>query len=187
MTVSLIVAASDNDVIGRDGALPWRLPEDMRRFRRLTTGHAVVLGRVTHESILARLGKPLPGRTSVVVSRSSAGGAAGPGPFPAPAPGTDGALVRWVRSLEEALSLAGALTLAAGNDEVFVAGGVSVYAGALPLAERVYLTRVHGEVPGDRGMPPGWLDGFRLVRAEPASDPAATLPYEWLDYVREDG
>jgi dihydrofolate reductase len=92
-----------------------------------------------------------------------------------------------VRSLEEALRLAGALTLAAGNDEVFVAGGVSVYAGALPLAERVYLTRVHGEVPGDRGMPPGWLDGFRLVRAEPASDPAATLPYEWLDYVREDG
>ncbi|MGH3398203.1 MAG: dihydrofolate reductase, partial [Streptosporangiaceae bacterium] len=67
-TTSLIVAAARNDVIGAGGALPWYLPEDLRRFRRLTVGHPVVVGRVTHESILTRLGCPLPQRTSIVVS-----------------------------------------------------------------------------------------------------------------------
>ena len=190
MIVSLIVAAAGNDVIGAGGTLPWHLPEDLRRFRRLTTGHAVVLGRVTHESILARLGKPLPGRTSVVVSRSPAPSPSSAAPAPsstAPAPlsaaPADGE-VRWARSVEEALGLAATLTAAAGNEELFVAGGVTVYAAALRYADRVYLTRVHGEVAGDRRMPPGWLDGFGLAHAEPAGDPAATLPYEWLDYER---
>ena len=70
---SLIVAAARNDVIGADGTLPWYLPEDLRRFKRLTVGHPVVVGRVTHESILTRLGRPLPERTSIVVSSRTAG------------------------------------------------------------------------------------------------------------------
>jgi dihydrofolate reductase len=200
MIVSLIVAASDNEVIGANGALPWHLPEDMRRFRRLTTGHVVVMGRLTYESILARLGKPLPGRTSVVVSRSPAGHAppsqnsasspasgdatASPAAGDAAASAIPPDQVRWAESVAAALDLATALGAAAGNEECFVGGGVTVYASALPFADRIYLTRVHGDVDGDRSMPPGWLAGFRLARAEPVSDPAATLPYEWLDYER---
>jgi dihydrofolate reductase len=239
MIVSLIVAASDNEVIGANGALPWHLPEDMRRFRRLTTGHVVVMGRLTYESVLARLGTPLPGRTSVVVSRSAARHAppsrnpaaspasgnaaaspasgnaaaspaspasadasaslasrdataapaskdatAAPASGDAAASGTRPGQVRWAESVPAALDLATALGAAAGHGELFVAGGVTVYAGALPFADRIYLTRVHGDVAGDRSMPPGWLAGFRLARAEPVSDPAATLPYEWLDYER---
>jgi dihydrofolate reductase len=79
MTASLIVAAAANEVIGRGGALPWHLPADLRRFRALTTGHVVVMGRLTHESIVDRLGHPLPGRTSIVVSRTMRG----PGTEPA--------------------------------------------------------------------------------------------------------
>ena len=69
MIASAVVAAADNDIIGRDGDLPWHLPADLRRFRRLTTGHVVVMGRLTHESIVDRLGHPLADRTSIVVSR----------------------------------------------------------------------------------------------------------------------
>jgi dihydrofolate reductase len=121
---------------------------------------------------VARLGKPLPRRTSVVVSRNAAG-------VPA-----DGTQVRWAGSLEAALALAAELATAAGDAEVFIGGGVSVYAGALPFAGRVYLTRVHAAVPGDRSMPPGWLDGFTLVHREAAHDPAASMRYEWLQYER---
>lgn len=203
MIVSLIVAAAENDVIGVGGALPWHLPEDLRRFRRLTLGHVVVLGRVTHESILAQLGKPLPRRTSIVISRaarinqatcapaaaatptpSAPPAAPAPSPSPSPSPPGDGQ-VRWVTSVADALALASALTGAAGGDEIFVAGGVSIYAATLSLADRVYLTRVHAEVDGDRCMPAGWLAGFGLARTEPVEDPAATLPYEWLDYERD--
>jgi dihydrofolate reductase len=144
--VSVSVAAAANEVIGHDGELPWHLPEDLRRFRRLTAGHAVVLGRVTHESILARLGRPLPGRTSVVVSSR-----------PAPAGAPDGVI--WAGSVPEAMTAARAAETAG---EVFVLGGASVYAQALPLAGRVYLTRLHRDVAGDTRMPPGWLAGFRL-------------------------
>jgi dihydrofolate reductase len=187
VTGSVIVAASDNEVIGAGGALPWHLPGDLRRFRALTTGHAVVMGRVTYESILARLGKPLPGRTSVVMSRS--------GPTPA-APdgghsggghsggGHSGGQVRWAGSLDAALELAAAVAASAGDGEFFIAGGVTVYRDTLPVADRVYLTRVHAVVEGDRFMPDGWLAGFELLHREDASDPGADLGYEWLDYQR---
>jgi dihydrofolate reductase len=171
MIVSLLIAASDNEVIGLEGALPWHLPEDMRRFRRLTMGHVVVMGRLTYESIVARLGKPLPGRTSVVVSRAGAG------------PASDGQ-VWWAGSLSSALGLAEGIAASAGNRELFVGGGVSVYLDSLPFADRIYLTRVHQVVDGDRTMPAGWLNGFALVRSEPVSDPGATLAYEWLTYRR---
>ncbi|MDX3752732.1 dihydrofolate reductase [Streptomyces sp. AK08-02] len=147
MTVkrSLIVAASENDVIGRDGDLPWHLPGDLRYFRDVTRGHAVVLGRLTHESIVARLGRPLPGRTSVVVSTTAH---------------ADSENVRWKSSVESALAEAEALERASGQDEVFVIGGATVYQQALHAVDRVYLTRVRTRVEGDSRMPAGWLEGF---------------------------
>jgi dihydrofolate reductase len=173
MITSLIVAASRNDVIGRDGSLPWYLPGDLRRFRRLTTGHPVVVGRVTHESILARLGHPLPGRTSIVVSS---------GPPPAAADG-----VVWCSSLADALAIAEAAAAevhpATCGGEIFVIGGASVYQQALPLADKIYLTRVHRDVDGDTSMPPGWLDGFGLALRD--DQPGPDGDHSFLDYLRE--
>jgi len=170
MIVSLVVAASANEVIGADGALPWHLPGDLRRFRELTTGHVVVMGRLTYQSILDRLGHPLTGRTSVVVSRTLG------------EPGHPG--VRVARSLAEALSLAGALAAEAGDTEFFVIGGESVYRDVLPLADRVYLTRVHGEVAGDRAMPDGWLAGFELAGRDDDAGAQGPLRFSFLDYRR---
>jgi dihydrofolate reductase len=170
MITSLIVAAAQNEVIGAGGTLPWYLPDDLRRFRRLTTGHAVLVGRLTHEDIVARLGRPLPGRTSVVLSS-----AARPAADPA-------AAVVWVTSLTDGLAAARAAETAG---EVFVIGGTSVYQRALPHVDRVYLTRVHREAAGDRVMPERWLDGFRLTGQEDRPAQGSESAYSWLDYVRE--
>lgn len=170
MITSLIVAAAANEVIGDRGDLPWHLPDDLRRFRALTTGHVVVSGRLTHESIVARLGRPLPGRTTIVVSRTVP-------------PGEDGD-VRYLPSLAQALAAAACLAERAGQEEFFVIGGASVYEQALPSADRVYLTRVHREVPGDRAMPPGWLAGFELAGKEDRAAAGDRPGYSWLDYRR---
>lgn len=130
--VSLVVAAAANGVIGRDNAMPWHLPEDLAHFKRLTLGHPVVMGRRTYESILATLGKPLPGRTNIVVTRQ-------PG-FAAP-----GCTV--VGSLEAALDAA------RGAEEVFVIGGAEIYRLALARADRVYLTRIDAAFEGDATFP----------------------------------
>jgi len=175
--VSLIVAASENDVIGADGALPWYIPEDLRRFRALTTGHAVVLGRLTHESIVARLGRPLPGRTSVVLSSR----AAVPGTAE---PGTAHGGVAWAGSLAAAMATARAAETAG---EVFVLGGASVYEQALPEVDRVYLTRVHRAVAGDTSMPAGWLDGFTLVGRDDRPGDGADGGFSFLEYERRPG
>ena len=170
MIVSLVVAASANEIIGADGALPWHLPGDLRRFRALTTGHVVVMGRLTYQSILDRLGHPLTGRTSIVVSRTLAD------------PGYPGVLV--APSIPEALALAGRLAAEAGDSEFFVIGGESVYRDVLPHADRVYLTRVHGEVAGDRAMPDGWLAEFELAGRDDEAGAQGPLPYSFLDYRR---
>src|SRR5262252_9100268 len=115
--LSLIVAMAGNRVIGRDGQLPWRLPADQRRFKALTMGHHIIMGRKTWESI----GRPLPGRTSVVVTRNAQ--------YAAP-----GALL--------AASLPEALALAQHDPEPFVIGGAEIFREALPFSNRVYLTEV---------------------------------------------
>jgi dihydrofolate reductase len=143
--VSLIVAADKGDTIGNEGQLPWHLPEDLKRFRALTMGHVLVAGRVTQDSIVARLGRALPGRTTVVVTRQ---------PEP-PEPPTD---VHYAHSVDEALALAARLEERDG--EVFVIGGAQIYRESLPRIGTVYLTRVHDTVPGDRAMPAGWLAAF---------------------------
>jgi dihydrofolate reductase len=170
MIVSLLVAASANEVIGRDGALPWHIPADLRRFRELTSGHVVVMGRRTYQSILDRLGHPLTGRTSIVVSRTM------------DEPG-DGQ-VRVAPSVPAALRLAGDLAVAQGDLEYFVIGGESIYREALPHVDRVYLTRLHDVVAGDCAMPPGWLAGFELASREDVLDEDGELSYSFLDYER---
>jgi dihydrofolate reductase len=129
--VALIVAVAENGVIGRDNALPWRIPEDMNWFKARTMGKPCVMGRKTWESFPKR---PLPGRTNIVVTRD-------------PAYRAEGAVV--VSSLQAALDVA------AGEDpdEIMVLGGAEIYAQALPLADRIYLTSVHGEVAGDTTFP----------------------------------
>ena len=159
MAVHLLVAAAENDVIGRGGDLPWRLPADLKRFAALTRGHTVVMGRRTHESILARLGHPLADRRSVVVSGSM--------------PREDG--VEVVRSPDDAVA-------AAGPGDWFLIGGATLYAALLPAVDLVDLTRVHAAVDGDVRMPSGWLDGFTLVDDRPG--PPGGLPFSFQRWER---
>jgi len=126
--IALIVAADERGGIGRDGGLPWRLPDDLRRFKVLTMGKPILMGRRTWNSI----GRPLPGRRSIVVSRQ-------------PGLVIEGAEV--AGSLEEALRLSGEVP------EVCVIGGAELYRAALPLADTIYLTRVHATVPADTFLP----------------------------------
>jgi dihydrofolate reductase len=140
--VSIIAAVSDNGVIGRDGGLPWRLPADLKRFKRLTSGHHMIMGRRTWESIGRR---PLPGRPTIVVSRD-------------PGFAAEGAQV--ARSIGQALELAGAVA------EVFIAGGEAIYREALEVADRLYLTRVHAVVEGDTFFPELDESGWRVVAEE---------------------
>jgi len=141
MTLSIIVAMSHNRAIGRAGSLPWRLPADLRRFKRLTMGHHLLLGRRTWESI----GRPLPGRTLVVISRQQR--------LEVP----DG--VRVARSVHEALEVA----RAAGEQETFVGGGALIYRETLALADRLYLTLVHADVEGDTFFPEVDLRAWKEV------------------------
>ena len=192
MTASLIVAAAANEVIGRGGALPWHLPADLRRFRALTTGHVVVMGRLTHESIVDRLGRPLAGRTSIVVSRTMRGpgtelaGAGHPARTGlASSPHSTGeGRVLIVDSLESALAAAASIGAPAGSGEFFIIGGESVYRQALPSVDKIYLTRVHAEVSGDCRMPDDWLAGFELASREDAADPGSGTRYSFLGYRR---
>lgn len=146
MSLSIIVAAAKNGVIGRDGDLPWRLSADLKRFKRITMGHPLVMGRKTWESI----GKPLPGRTSVVVTRQQ--------DFQA-----DYEAVRIVHALEEALKVAAELP---GGEEIFLIGGAQLYAAALPSASKLYFTHVEAEVEGDAAFPEVDWTEWKLVKAE---------------------
>jgi dihydrofolate reductase len=139
--VSLIAAMSENRVIGHAGALPWRLPLDMRHFKNLTTGRTVIMGRKTFDTLPAAL----PNRRNIVMTRDGSYRPAGAEVVP---------------------SLDAALQRAAGDDEVFVAGGGEVYRLALPRADRLYLTVVHVSVEGDTHFPPFDDRQWRLVRDE---------------------
>jgi dihydrofolate reductase len=147
MVISLIWAEAEGRVIGRDGELPWQLPEDLRRFRELTTGSTVVMGRRTWESLPERF-RPLPDRRNIVVTRQQHYAAAG---------------AEVAGSLERALALA-------GDGDVWVIGGASLYNQALPRADRVVRTRLHLRVDGDVRAPELGADWAMVGR-----DPAAGL------------
>ncbi len=161
--ISVIVAVADNGVIGRNNALPWHLPEDLRYFKRVTMGKPIVMGRKTFESI----GRPLPGRTNIVISRDPAFAAAG---------------VEAATSLDAALQLAES---AAGVREVVVIGGAEIYALAIPRADRLYVTRVHAEPEGDALLPPvAWGDWVERQREDCRADGANSCDYSFVVYER---
>ena len=159
MPVSLIAALAANRVNGDRGAMPWRLPDDLARFRRLTLGHAVVMGRATFMS----MGRPLSGRRNIVLSRD-------------PALRISGCEV--VHSPEQAIA-------AAGEGEVFVIGGASVYAHFLPIADRMYLTHIDADIPGDTLFPEvSWEEWRVIAESAPAAGPDPALPHRFVDYER---
>jgi dihydrofolate reductase len=166
--IIIIAAVAENGVIGSGGAMPWRLPSDMQHFRALTAGKPVVMGRKTWASLHV---KPLPGRTSIVVTRD-------PG-FTAP-----GALV--APSLEAALAAARGDALRRSTD-IMVIGGAAIYSEAMPLADRLEITRIHMTPAGDTIFPPidpvVWRETAREPHPAGAGDDAA---FDFVSYVRAD-
>ena len=158
--LSIIVAMSRNRVIGANGALPWHLPDELKLFKALTLGHHIIMGRKTWESI----GRPLPGRRSVIVSRQ-------------PGYRVEGAIV--ARTLQEAVAVCGA------DDEVFVIGGAEIFREALPLADRLYLTVVDADVEGDTLMPAFDHAAWRELESRPhPPDERHAHAYRQLVYER---
>jgi len=159
--VALIAAIARNGIIGANNRLPWRLPEDMKRFRALTKGHAVIMGRRTWESI----GKALPGRQNIVVTRQ---------------------VSRTARDVEFAWSLDGALALVKLPDPVFVIGGEALYREALPRADLLYLTEIERDFAGDARFPDferaQWRELTRATRA--TLDEPDAFTYHFVVYER---
>jgi dihydrofolate reductase len=145
--VVLVLAAAENGVIGRGDSLPWELPDDLQHFKRTTMGRPIIMGRKTFESV----GFPLPGRRNIVITRDSAWSHEG---------------VLTCHALEEALERAFEQALIDGADAVMVVGGAEIYRLAMPRADRIVLTRVQGEVPGDvvfdLNLVAGWTEVSRI-------------------------
>jgi dihydrofolate reductase len=157
--ISLVVAMDEGGLIGRDGTLPWRLPEDLKHFRRLTLGKTMLMGRKTWDS----LGKPLDGRQNWVLSRDPA--------FHPPGSRVFG-------QLEPALA-------AAGGDELMVIGGAELFRVTLPLAQRIHLTRVHARLDGDTWFPLAELSAFRETsRVDHPADARHAFPYSFITLER---
>ncbi|HEU0187812.1 MAG TPA: dihydrofolate reductase [Gallionellaceae bacterium] len=158
--ISLIVAMAKNRTIGINNTLPWRCPEDLKHFKALTMGHHMIMGRKTFDSI----GKPLPGRTTVVVSRNAG-------------LQIEGCIV--VNSLQDAIAAC------AGDSEIFVVGGAELYAQALPLVHTLYITEIQQDVTGDAHFPAfetaSWLEVAREVRSQSEPQP---LDYHFVTYRR---
>lgn len=165
MKLSLIVAAANNNVIGRNNELPWHLPQDLKYFKSVTLGKPVIMGRKTFESI----GKPLPGRTNIVITRQSDWQHAG---------------VLVASSVEDALGLAENFRNELGQpaEEIMVIGGAEIYRSALPIASRVYLTRIDANIDGDAHFP-ALADEWRLVSEMPG-EASATLRHSFLTFEK---
>lgn len=160
MTLSIIVAMSENRVIGRAGGLPWHLPADLKRFKQLTTGHAIIMGRKTFESI----GKPLPNRRNIVITRQ----------------------ITWrFPGVETAPDLDTAIRLATDDPEVFIIGGAEVFREAESRADRMYITLICANVEGDVLFPEVDWNLWRLtedIRQE--ADATNALPMSFRTYER---
>ena len=161
--LSIIVALTENNVIGRDGDMPWRLSADLRRYKRITMGHHMIMGRKTFDSI----GRALPGRTSVVISRTAA---------------YDDPLIRVARSWDEALQIA------ADDEEIFIVGGGQIFELSLSQSQvdRLYLTRVHCSIEGDTFFPDIQWDQWKLVDEERhQADEKNNYDYSFLTFDRK--
>lgn len=163
MRISIVVAMDRNNLIGSRNGLPWRLPADLKHFKSVTMGKPIVMGRKTHDSI----GRALPGRRNIVISRD---------PDYSPA---DGCVT--VRTLEAALESG------RGAEEVMVVGGASIYQQALPLASRIYLTRIDAEFQGDTWFPSfdavDWQEVSRMDHGADADNP---YPYSFIEFEKAD-
>lgn len=163
--VSLVVAMAENNVIGKDGDLPWHIPADLKHFKAVTMGKPIVMGRRTYESI----GRPLPGRLNIVVTRD-------------PSRRWDG--IEAVQSLSDALARAAA----DGAEEIMIIGGGDLYRAAMPLAQRIYLTRVHEKVEGDTVFPDLEPADWRTVSCDRRNEiHAVPVSFEVLERVKGDG
>lgn len=157
--VSIVAAMGKNRVIGKGNTLLWHIPEDLKRFKSLTLGHPVIMGRKTFDSIVAFLGKPLPGRTNIVITRDEAWQ-------------FEGAVV--AHSFEGALEKA----RAEEREEIFVIGGAQIYEQTLPYADRLYLTLIDDEKEGDVFFPP-YEECFSTKVSEESGNHAG-LAYRWV-------
>ena len=156
MLISIIAAMAENRVIGRGNEMPWEIPSELKRFKEITMGHPVIMGRRTFESI----GRPLPGRKNVIITRQLDYSAA------------DSVIVP---------DLQAALSACAGADEVFICGGDTVYREAMPIADKIYLTIIDEEFEGDSFFPEIPEDFVEIRRMTVTED---VLPYDMVLYER---
>lgn len=164
--ISAIVALAQNRAIGRGNELLWRIPDDLKRFKQLTIGHPVIMGRKTFESILAGLGKPLPDRTNIVITRD-------------PDYSVPDGVIR-VHSLPEALSYAKDMP---GSEEMFVIGGGQIYEAALPFVQQLHITRVEDTPEGADTFFPAYEDQFTNETFREQREHNG-LTYTWIDLER---
>ncbi len=166
ITLSLIAAMAQNGVIGRNNQLPWHLPADLKHFKALTWGKPVLMGRRTFESI----GKPLPGRTTIVVTRDQDFTATG---------------VEKAHSVSAALALATDSAVAQQCQEIMLAGGASLYQAMLPLSDRMYITQLHTDIAGDAYFPTVDWSQWQVVEREDCSQTASCdIAYSFIVYER---
>jgi dihydrofolate reductase len=169
LQLAVIVAAAENGVIGRNNTLPWHLPGDLRYFKQVTMGKPIVMGRKTFDSI----GRPLPGRTNIVITRNPDFRAEG---------------VRVAASLDEALRLAADIALTDGAPELVVIGGVEIYRASIPRADRLYITEVHASVEGDAFLPRiDWAHWREIGRERHSASDANPYDYSFVVYQRAGG
>lgn len=158
--ISIIAAASTNNVIGSRGGLPWKLSDDLRRFKKLTLGKPIIMGRLTWESI----GRPLPGRQNIIITRQA----------DFAAPGCD-----VVASTTAAVEIAGDV------EETMIIGGSQIFESFLPMAQRLHITRVHAEIDGDVFFPEIDVRSWQLVSSEEhGADASNEYPFAFMSYER---
>ena len=166
MKRSMIVAMAQNRVIGINNKLPWYLPNDLKYFKQVTMGKPIIMGRKTFESI----GKPLPGRTNIVITRNADWQAAG---------------VKVAHSLEQAYQIAEAIAEIDGQTELMIIGGDQIYQSSLPDIDRIYLTKVHAEVSGDAWFPEvDWSQWQELGREDYPAEGPNPYDYSFIVYDR---
>lgn len=161
--LKILVAFDENRVIGKNNTLIWHLPADLKRFKALTTGHVIIMGRKTFESI----GKPLPNRTTIVISRQAD-------------LQIEGAII--AHSVEEAILKAKSLT----REDIFIVGGAEIYALSLPLADQILVTQLHDIFEGDAFFPEIPLDSWEVIERERGvTDEKNAYQYSYLTYSRK--
>jgi dihydrofolate reductase len=159
MIVSIVVAIAQNNAIGKNNKLLWHLPKDLKHFKEITTGHTIIMGRKTFDSV----GKPLPNRRNIVITRQSI----------------------TIEGCEVVNSLEAALALCAGEAEVFIGGGAEIYRQAMQLTDRIYLTIVHKEFEGDTYFPEIKANEWKEVsREDHEPDEKNLLPYSFITFER---